>query len=217
MSVNEILLRLRSNWATKLAITFGLMVAFAVFYVLPQQYPVFAVTYLQPTRLDRMISFMPASAYLYDSLYLFMPIAPWLLRTKCELTQYTKGFLFMTAVASCFFFLWPTAVLRPPEVRGANFLYERLSRLDNDLNAVPSLHAAYALFHGECCHSVFHNGKWHNLLRGFFWIWASAIAASTLVAKQHVAIDVVAGVALGLGSFAFCCRHIESHEVGPVT
>ena len=33
---------------------------------------------------------------------------------------------------------------------------------------------------------------------GLFWLWAGAVAASTVLLHQHYLIDVVSGVALGL-------------------
>jgi membrane-associated phospholipid phosphatase len=215
MGSNDILRRVRSQWARKLAISAGLIAAFGVLYVLPQRYPRFAVTALQPTRLDRVIPLMPQAVWLYDSLYLLMPIGPWLLRTRAALNRYTKGFLLMTTVASLFFVFWPTSVTRPSEAPDGNFLYASLLWLDNGRNAFPSLHAAYALFHAACCHVVFRRGTWHNVWRTLFWTWALAIAASTLLIKQHVAMDVVAGIGLALASFAICCRHIDNYESEP--
>lgn len=205
MSIDEIILRLKSNWVLKLVLGLGLIVMFAIIYLLPQRYPFFSVTAMQPLWIDRIIPFMPDSVYLYESLYFLMPIAPWLMKTKVELNQYSKGLVLMNIVGFCFFFFYPTLSPRPTDIHDTNMLYGRLIMIDNELNAFPSLHTAYALFHGACCHIVFCSGSKYKLLRWGFWIWASGITASTLLTKQHVFVDVVAGAILGFGSFALFC------------
>lgn len=206
MSGSEIILRLTSNWVLKLVLGSGLIVMFAVLYFLPQRYPIVPVTVLQPMRVEHMIPFMPNTVYLYESICLLMPIAPWLMKTKEELNQYSKGLLLMSGVGFCFFFFYPTISPRPTDIHDANMLYRRLILIDSQLNAFPSLHAAYALFHAACCHVTFRTGAKHKLLQGIFWSWALAIIFSTLLTKQHVFIDLAAGAMLGLGSFAIFCR-----------
>ncbi len=179
---------------------------FALLYFLPQQYPIFPATVLQPTRIEQMIPFMPNSVYLYESISLFLPVAPWLMKRRDELRQYGKGLLFMSGVGFCFFYLYPTICPRPVDLHGTNLLYRKLVQIDSELNAFPSLHAAYAIFHAACCHVTFRTGTRCNFLQGFFWIWALAIIVSTLLTRQHVFIDLVAGTMLGLGSFAIFCR-----------
>jgi membrane-associated phospholipid phosphatase len=206
MSGNEIILRLKSNWVLKLVLGSGLIVMFAALYFLPQRYPIFPVTALQPMSIDRIIPFMPNTVYLYESISFLMPIAPWLMKTKGDLNQYSKGLLLMSGVGFCFFFFSPTMSPRPTDIHDANMLYRRLVLIDNELNTFPSLHAAYALFHAACCHVTFSTGARHKLLQGIFWVWALGITVSALLTKQHVFIDVVAGTMLGLGSFAVFCR-----------
>ena len=208
MKADEIILRLKSNWLLKLVLGVGLIVMFAVLYILPQRYPVFPVITMQPAWIDRMIPFMPGFVYLYESLYLIMPIAPWLMTSKNELARYSMGLVFMSSVGFCFFFFWPTLSPRPIDIHNANMLYRNLITFDNELNAFPSLHVAYALFHSACCHKVFRAGPRHNLLRWSIWIWALGISLSTLPTKQHVFVDVVGGAILGLGSFAIYYRTI---------
>jgi len=70
--------------------------------------------------------------------------------------------------------------------------------MDASGNACPSLHVATAIF----------SGIWLNhLLRRFGaplwilicnWTWCIAIVYSTLATRQHVAVDVLAGLVLGV-------------------
>lgn len=212
MKAAEIILRIKSNWLLKVVLSLVLIAMFAVLYILPQRYPVFPVTVMQPSRVDCMIPFIPGFVYLYESLYLIMPIAPWLMKSKIELTRYSLGLVFMSSMGFFFFFFWPTLSPRPTDIHDANMFYRKLITFDNELNAFPSLHVAYALFHSACCHKVFRSGARHNLLRLSIWLWALGISLSTLLIKQHVFVDVVAGTILGLGSFAIYGRKIGVQE-----
>ena len=206
MSADEIIGRLRSNWALKIVLGTGLSLLFALIYLLPQHVLFFRATAMQPLRVDLLIPFTPGAVYLYESLYLIMPVAPWLMRSKKELFQYSKGLVAMSLVGFCFFIFYPTLCPRPADVSDANALYAMLIFLDKPLNAFPSLHVAYALFHAACCHGLFASCAAGNFVRGFFWLWALGIAAATLLTKQHVFADVVAGAVVGLGFFAVFCR-----------
>ncbi len=206
MSGREIILRLASNWVLKLVLGSGLIAIFAALYFLPQHYPIVPATVLQPMRVEQMIPFMPNTVYLYESIWLLIPIAPWLMKTKEELNQYSKGLLLMSGVGCCFFFFYPTMSPRPTDIYDANIFYRRLVLIDSQLNAFPSLHASYAVFHAACCHVTFGTSVKYKLLQGIFWSWALAIIFSTLLTKQHVFIDLVAGAMLGLGSFTIFCR-----------
>jgi membrane-associated phospholipid phosphatase len=214
MNADEIMLRVKTNWRLKFLLGLGLCVMFAAIYLIPQHYPVFPVTAMPLLRIDRMIPFLPAWVYIYESLYLIMPVAPWLMKTRGELMQYSKGIIFMNLVGFGFFFFIPTLVLRPTDVQDTNMLYRLLIQLDNPLNAFPSLHVAFALFHGACCHVVFSTSAKSRVLQGFFWLWAVGITASTLLTKQHVCVDALAGAVLGLGSFALFCRPKPLSELG---
>jgi membrane-associated phospholipid phosphatase len=210
MKKDEVIFRIKQNWGLKLMLGAGLCVMFAALYLLPQHYPVFPATVMPLLWIDRKIPFMPDSVYLYESLYLIMPVAPWLMTTKAELSQYSKGIILMTFIGFCFFFFTPTFVLRPTDVQDTNMLYRLLIQLDNPLNAFPSLHVAFALFHGACCHVIFSTSSKSRFLQGFFWLWALGIMVSTLLTKQHVFVDALAGAILGLGSFALFCRPPKS-------
>lgn len=206
MSGREIISRLASNWEWKLALGSALIVMFAVLYFLPQRYPIVPATLLQPTRLEQIIPFVPNTVYFYESIWLLIPIAPWMMETRRELNQYGKGLLMMSGVGCCFFFLYPTMSPRPEDIHDANMFYRKLVQIDSQANAFPSLHAAYAVFHAACCHVTFDTGTGHKLLQGFFWCWALTIMFSTLSTRQHIFIDLVAGALLGLSSFAMFCR-----------
>ena len=206
MNMNEIVLRIRSNWRYKTTLSVALTFPILTTYLLFQRHPFFQVTILQPAGLDRMIPFVPGTVWLYESIWLLMPVAPWLMKSKLELNRYTMGLVSIALVCFSIFFFYPTMVLRPKDFQGVNLLYGLLIQIDMELNAFPSLHSAFAVFHAACCGVVFLNGPWHKGIRWFFWGWALAIIVSTLLTKQHVVLDAAAGAALGFAGFALFCR-----------
>ena len=203
MNVNEMALRIRSNWKYKAMLSVVLTFFVWAAYLLLQWHPFFRVTILQPSSLDRMIPFVPSTVYLYESLLILMPIAPWLMKSKAELNQYTKGLLAVSLAGFVFFLLYPTAITRSIVPQHANFLYRTLIQIDGESNVFPSLHSAFAVFHASCCCVVFQTSSRRNGIRWFFRGWALAIIAATLLTKQHVVLDSVAGAALGFAGFVF--------------
>jgi membrane-associated phospholipid phosphatase len=168
----------------------------AYFYLLKQ--PAFPTTVMPITWPDRLIPFQPWALPLYFSLWVYVSLPPALLATRRELAGYALVVAGTCLFGLIVFYFWPTAVppadidwARYPQV---NFLKE----LDASGNAFPSLHVATAVF----------SGIWlHHLLRGFGapqgiiiinTLWCAGIVYSTLATRQHVAVDVVAGVLLGV-------------------
>jgi membrane-associated phospholipid phosphatase len=206
MNADEVFRRIRSNLGRKIVLSIVLTVGVWTTYLLLQRHPLFPVTVMQETWLDRIVPFLPGTVYLYESLWLLMPVAPWLMETKEELNGYTAGLVLVCLASFLIFLLHPTAFPRPKDLTEVNAFYGWVTRIDNELNAFPSLHAAFAVFHGACCDGVFSAGPGRRRVRGFFWIWALVIIAATLLTKQHVFVDAVAGAGLGLGGYAVGCR-----------
>ena len=65
-------------------------------------------------------------------------------------------------------------------------------------NACPSMHVAIAMFSAICLHDVLRRLCVPRGWQLFNGAWFLAIAYSTVALKQHVVIDVVSGVLLGL-------------------
>jgi membrane-associated phospholipid phosphatase len=73
-----------------------------------------------------------------------------------------------------------------------------LKNLDAGGNACPSLHVATAVFSGIWLHRLlrrFGAPSWMPVING---VWCAGIVYSTIAIRQHVALDVLAGLALGL-------------------
>ncbi len=98
------------------------------------------------------------------------------------------------------FLVFPTTNVRP-DIAGSSvwdslmrFLYE----IDAADNLFPSIHCLTSWFGFIAVRSNEHVPKWY---RAISLVTALAICVSTLTTKQHVLVDVFAGVALAEGSY----------------
>lgn len=168
----------------------------AYFYLLKA--PAYPTTVMPVIWLDRLVGFQPLALSVYISLWVYVSLPPALLATRRELYGYGLAMAGTCLAGLIVFYFWPTSVpaadidwARYPDV-------EFLKSMDASGNACPSLHVATAVF----------SGIWlHHLLRRFGsplwmltcnWTWCIAIVYSTLATRQHVAVDVLAGLMLGV-------------------
>src|SRR5471030_2815373 len=177
----------------------------AYFYLLKE--PAYPTTVMPITMLDRLIDFQPLAFPMYLSLWVYVSLPPSLLATRRELYGYAIAMAGTCLIGLIVFYFWPTAVpaanidwAQYPEVAF-------VKGLDASGNACPSLHVATAVF----------SGIWlHHLLRGFGaplwiltfnWMWCAGIVYSALATRQHVAVDVFAGLVLGVLAAYLTLRH----------
>lgn len=64
-------------------------------------------------------------------------------------------------------------------------------------NACPSLHAAFCVFAAAVLHAQLGNLKAPAWLTAANVLWCLGILGSTVATRQHVALDAIAGAALG--------------------
>jgi membrane-associated phospholipid phosphatase len=184
--------RLKAHWRFKLMAWAIIVIAFFVGYFLLLGFPIFPVREMPATALDRLIAFQPGALPLYLSLYLYIPLAPWLLDNKRDLNACCLVSSGLCLVGLAIFLCWPTVIPRPDSAA-----YRPLIAIDGPGNACPSLHAASAVFSAICIdHMARHLGD-RGLARGLSWFWCLGILYATLATKQHVAVDLVAGTVLG--------------------
>lgn len=204
--MNETVLRVRTLLRQKLLLSVVLTGGIFGAYLLLQRNTFFPTTVLQPTGIDRLMPFVPSAVYLYESIWLLFPVAPWLMTSEAELNRYTKGLVSISLVAFALFFFFPTAVPRPKGSQEFNYLYATLVQIDRASNALPSLHCAFAVFHGLCCQWVLSSGRWAGKIKWMVWFWVVGIVVSTLLTKQHILLDAAAGIALGIAGYSVFFR-----------
>jgi len=167
----------------------------AYFYLL--KHPAYPTTTMPFTWVDRMIPFQPLTLPLYFSLWLYVSLPPVLLVTRRELYGYGLVMAATCLTGLVFFYFWPTVVpvanIDWAHYPNVNFLKD----LDASGNACPSLHVTTAIFSGICLHYLLRRFGSPNWLLIFNSLWCVGIVYSTLATRQHVAVDVVAGLVLG--------------------
>ena len=177
--------------------TMGFILAFFLAYIYLLKNPVFPVAIMPVMEVDRLVGFEPLALPAYLSLWTYVSLPPMLMLTRREVIEYGGWIGSLCLVALAIFYFWPSAV--PPanidwaKYPGVGFL----KGVDAAGNACPSLHVATAVFSAFWLHWRLSSVGLGSGSRLFSACWCVAIVYSTMATKQHVAVDVVTGVALG--------------------
>lgn len=154
--------------------------------------------------LDEQIPFVPWTILIYLGCYVF-----WVVNyvIGCRQDQ-EKAFRFLGAdlvtkfVCLLCFLIFPTTNTRP--VIEGNSIWEECMRMLYDMDAAdnlfPSIHCLTSWF---CFIAVRGNKKIPKWYQALSLLMAVSVFVSTLTTKQHVLIDVIAGVAIAEGSWRF--------------
>lgn len=192
--------RIQSEWLLKLALVFALTAWVYLPYYYLQRHHFFPSITMPASALDRLIPFWSDGIWFYLSIYLLMPIGPLFMANRQQLLRYGIGIMLIGVIADVIFLLWPTICPRP-EATGSNGAYRALIAIDTPFHACPSLHASFAVFSALCGMQVFREITAARRWCGVLWLWALLILAGTLLTKQHVVTDIIAGSVLGLGGY----------------
>ena len=178
----------------------GTMLFIALFFVgyfFVLYRPHHAPTLMPVISLDRLIGFQPIALPLYLSLWIYVSLPPALLKTRRELYGYGIAMAATCLAGLTIFYFWPTAV---PVAAIDWSAYPRMTFLksvDATGNACPSLHVATAVFSGAWMHYLLRRcgaPAWLLILNS---AWCLGIVYSAMATLQHVAVDVIGGLALG--------------------
>jgi peptidoglycan-N-acetylglucosamine deacetylase len=161
------------------------------------RHPIFPVTIIPLTALDRLIAFCPTAIGFYVSLWFYALLGPALLRGRREFFVYGVAVVTLTAVGFGTFLFWPNAT-PPPHADWTQYpSFRFLETVDAAGNACPSLHVAFAVFTAVWLERLLRQIGAPLVMRALNGAWCLAIMYSTLATKQHVTIDALAGTALG--------------------
>jgi membrane-associated phospholipid phosphatase len=185
------------RWWAKCIGTPVAMTAFFVVYFQLLHHPIFPITIMPLTALDRWIAFRPSALWLYASLWFYVSIAPALLTERRELISYLLASAALSAIGLGIFFFWPTAVPAGSPDWSRDPFFFMLQKVDASGNACPSLHVAFAVFTAFWLHRLLRQMRADLGSHALNWAWCAGILYSTIATRQHVALDVVAGAALG--------------------
>jgi membrane-associated phospholipid phosphatase len=154
---------------------------------------------------DARIPFVPAAAAVYLSLTPMLWLAPFLLRKQGELKTLAKALAWLILLSGLGFVLLPADAPMLPHAVASAATATPLLRLADAINLnhnlCPSLHVGMAML---CAYA--YTRRKHPMQTRLLWLWTAAIAASTLLIRDHYLIDVAAGAVLGflVAKLVFC-------------
>ena len=189
--------RLKAHWRFKVIAELSITTIFFIGYFLCRSYPIFRVREVPLTALDHLIGFQPFSLGLYASFYLYVALPLWLLKNKRDLIVCGVAMSVLCLLGLAFFLLMPTCTPDKNIDWSQYPSFAPLVAVDLPRNACPSLHVAFTLFSAIFIHGLALQLGNRRLIRALSWCWCVGILYSTLATKQHVAIDLYAGAALG--------------------
>ncbi|MGA9394003.1 MAG: phosphatase PAP2 family protein [Azonexus sp.] len=190
--------RFTTLWALKACGTAAFMPLFFLAYFGVLHYPLFPATVMPLTVIDDWVPFTPDAFGFYASLWIYVSLPPAFLPDRRQLVGYGLWMAALCLCALAIFWLWPTTV---PRTDIDWSLYPGLALIKGvDLagNACPSLHVATVVFSAVWLGHLLRSIGAPRLLAASSWLLCAAIVWSTLATRQHVFLDVVAGLALGL-------------------
>lgn len=176
--------RVRAHLWLKLVLYALLTIVFCVPYFLIQRISGIHPHTLPLTPIDEAIGYLPGSVYAYQSVYLLIPLLPFLATRRTDLFCFARGFLLLSGVSCTIFLLFPVAGPRPEHAAG-NWMTQLVFSYDKNLNAFPSLHvslAAYSVLFGSATQS--------RRLVAVCALWLAVIMFATLAMKQHYFLDL---------------------------
>jgi membrane-associated phospholipid phosphatase len=184
-----------------LTLTFAL--TFAVLYGLGSVLSAF-VPWRVPLALplDARVPFWPAAAAIYLTILPMLLLGPFVLRDLRSLLPLFATLMLEAVAAFGFFLLLPAdgPAIACCDSTLTTALFHAADALNLDRNYLPSLHVAFAF----TAAAAFAPRAGRAGAAGLY-LWAVAVAASTLLTRQHYLVDVIAGIAL-----AFLCWRLAA-------
>jgi len=169
-------------------------IAFGVFYVYPNFFPLSEPMFLPLLSIDKVTPFIPWTFLIYTSDYFLIFLVVILIKEKEHFNSFVRMAFGVLFCCGLFFLFLPTTYPRPlyPEVN--NILIKGAMKFimaaDNPTNCFPSMHVALT---GVSIWAIRFFGKRTYL---FFGVWTLAIYISTLTTKQHYFLDILGGIAV---------------------
>jgi membrane-associated phospholipid phosphatase len=168
---------------------------------------------------ERDIPLFPGTVWIYMSIYALFLMAPFVLRTREQIIALGLTHASLVVGAALGFLAVPAELAYPmvgePIGRGmTDAMYRVADRLNLDYNLLPSLHVALSV----SCVAVYAPRARRAGQIGL-WLWAAAIAASTILTHFHHVLDAATGFALGLSGaslvYPWALDRLRSRRTSP--
>ncbi len=187
------------------------LLALVPFYILIGELTVSRTLHTPALAWDRALPVEPGWALVYGSLYLFLIVLPvFVVRQEDHIRRTVWAYLLVWITAYLCFLVYPTVAPRPASMMGGGFAAWGLRFLysaDPPTNCFPSLHVAHSFVSALACYPV------HRRVGIVATGCALLVALSTLYAKQHYILDVVAGILLASVAYLVFLRGFPREEV----
>lgn len=194
-------------------------------YALATRAPHSAPIVIEPSAIDGLIPFAPSAAFVYATYFLLVPVLVLVARWQPGFDDVFAVTLGCGLANAIVYNVVPTRIAERMVAPDGSLL-AIIQQLDTPLGAIPSGHvslpaalAAAALFVAQRAQRAQRVSRDPETVR--FWCrvaaafaaWTAALAASTLLTKQHVAVDIVAGLAFGLAVAVLGVWHLGTADV----
>lgn len=149
-----------------------------------------------------MLPFWPPSGYVYVTYFLLIPALILTSRRRYGFSLVLGAALVCGVSNAIFFILFPSQLASVPAAPQGTLL-QLIQRLDSHYSVIPSGHVslpfciAFSMLWLRKGTGAQRNGQFWNRAFFFYFLWAIAIAASTLLTGQHFLIDVLFGLLFG--------------------
>lgn len=162
---------------------------------------------LPETYFDSLIPYNPAGIWLYCSFFLLVPMAFLWVEPK-RLPWLVMAFFGCILVSAFVFLCYPTTLIYPPNfgltISEKSLLF--LQNFDSRQNCLPSLHGALTVL---CVWALI--SRQRLFVSSLLILWGLAIGYATIQTRQHIMLDLSAGILLGLIS-GFGSSKLNNHE-----
>lgn len=198
--------------------TMTFMVLFFWGYFAVMRYPLVPAVVMPLTAVDAWIGPSPAAFPIYASLWVYVSIPPALFSRFATLVLFGFWIALLCLACLAIFWLWPTLVPAFAMDWSGYPGMALIKGVDAGGNACPSLHVASAAFAAAWLDRLLRGVGAPSAIRGLNVLHFIAITWSTMATRQHVFLDVAAGLAIGLAFAAASLRHARRHaDVQPAS
>lgn len=190
--------RLVRYWPLKAVGTSLFMMLFFWGYFSVLNHPYGSPTVMPLIWLDQWIAFTPYSFPVYASLWVYVSLPPALMGNLRSLILFCLWVSSLCLFCLALFWIFPT---QTPEfdIDWKNYPGLALIKgIDAAGNACPSLHVASAVFSAFWLDRIFSQLQAPRMLNLLSWAYCLAIIWSTLASLQHVALDAICGIGVGV-------------------
>jgi hypothetical protein len=196
-------------WPLKAVSTMAFMVLFFWAYFAILRQPMLTPTTMPRLAIDAWVPFSTAAFPIYAALWVYVSLPPAFINSMRPLLWFGVWMSGLCLFCLGIFWFFPTAV-PPADIDWS--LYPELAfmkSVDAAGNACPSLHVASSVFAALWLERIGRAVAAPVALRWGNALFCAAIMWSTMATRQHVALDVLAGVVVGLAFALPSVRHVS--------